>query len=70
MSGDELKLGDRVVLQSEQAAAHVGVNVKTWSSWRARGGPKRNPLPEPDRWINNRTPVWYPETLDEWRNGR
>lgn len=64
----ELKLDDRVVLQSEQAAAYVGANVKTWSSWRARGGPKHKPLPEPDGWINNRTPVWYPETLDRWRD--
>lgn len=63
---DVLTLNGRVVLLGEQARERAGLTEPTWSSWRTRGWPRGNPVPDPDGWIDRRTPVWWPETIDEW----
>lgn len=65
-----LILDDRRVLLSDQAAERAEVGLKTWSSWQTRRWPRNNPVPPADDWINARTPVWWPETIDEWRKNR
>jgi predicted DNA-binding transcriptional regulator AlpA len=55
---------DRTLLDITQAAAHLGMPVKTVSTYRYRGT-----FPPPDQQLG-RTPGWYPATLDAWQASR
>lgn len=61
----QIKLDGKVVLHSEQAAARAGVAPKTWSGYVTRKS-----VPAADDWIDDRTPVWYPKTVDAWLKTR
>jgi hypothetical protein len=52
-------------LGAKAAAKRAGMPWGTWKSRRSRGL-----TPEPDGWIDRRTPVWWPDTIDEYGDGQ
>lgn len=63
-----MKLGDldtrERLLDSDQAAAHIGIAPDTWRAYRSRGR-----TPEPDTWVG-RSPLWLASTVDAWQDAR
>lgn len=62
----EISVDGRAVLLRKQAAARARISPETWHAYVSRRMPKGNPAPQPDGHIDDRTPFWYPETVDAW----
>lgn len=57
-------------LTTAEAAELAGLSPANWRSWRARGVPKLNPIPEPDGHYDARTPWWWSTTVEQWKSRR
>jgi hypothetical protein len=60
--------GDDLWVDIAGAAALVGVNPKTITSWLTRRGPKRQPFPTPHRLLYRL--YWKRSVIDRWLSER
>lgn len=55
---------------TQQVAEHLGLQPVTVRKYRSARRPLGNPFPPPDRWLDQRTPLWRPATIRAWQARR